>query len=221
MGRSKLIRQQAAQDRPAPRTGSPQIEDVLRMHEAHERRVRAGAKARARSIKVEYVIRDLLREAYGIEAERAADGGGYGKRVKLDQQTVSVLSGDIAMTHARFTLEVKSGGEYHIETLFYTPEERGGQSMWRELHEHLEQVTGDARRAKRWPMLVWLMSNKPPLAFFQHDMWRCIGSFLEPLTCSHMQIHEPATGLWYVYPFKALIKAVPKSVMFDEQEAGA
>lgn len=100
---------------------------------------------------------------WGTFTRSVGSGNRWGQGVHLSKAAKDTFSGDISVpTNFKFVLESKGGyNDIDLCSAF-----DGGNS---ELDGFLKQVSDDADRSERMPMLVWKKDRKPRLAFLRAE----------------------------------------------------
>jgi hypothetical protein len=99
--------------------------------------------------------------AWGLFSRSIGSGNRWGQGVVLSKQASNTFSGDITCPeNFKFVIESKSGyNEIDLCCAF-----DGGS---KQIDDFLDQVSGDAKRTGRKPMLIWRKDRKPALVFLK------------------------------------------------------
>ena len=103
----------------------------------------------------------ILGKNAGLFSRSVGSGNRYGQKVVLSQNAMDIYSGDIVVPDGfNFVLESKNGyNDIDLCTAFVKGH--------KELDTFLKQVSDDAKRCGRKPMLIWKKDRKSPLAFLK------------------------------------------------------
>jgi hypothetical protein len=137
---------------------------------------------------------------WGLFSRSIGSGNRWGQKVSLSQTAVDTFSGDITVpANFKFVLESKGGyNDYDLNSAF-----DGGHAG---IDEFINQVSEDARRSGRKPMLLWKKDRKPRLAFLpSHEVPDAFYAQLPYV----MRYRD-----WTVCPFDEILK-LPDSFFFD------
>jgi hypothetical protein len=140
-----------------------EIDDIL---SSRKKKIKSGAKGK----RSERLIVNLLNnrfdkilndnKSWGKFSRSVGSGNRWGQKVSLSTQIEAAFASDLVCPPSfRFSIESKSGyNEIDFFSIFVTGN--------RELDVFLDQVSRDAERAQKDPLLLWKKDRRPLLAFF-------------------------------------------------------
>lgn len=198
-------------ERNAPVTGSLKVEDVLESFRKRKNRSEAATTSVREAKRRERDIAAMMREAWNIQAVRAPESGAFGTRMGLDDTTKALMIGDLSIPFALFTTEVKRGYDFDLAMLFGPKDKRGSMGPWKQIEDFVDQAAKEARKAKRWPLVVWAQINKPYLAIVSREI------FAQFLVQGHLPsgIVHMHLGTHVIIAFEEFLK-IPRSALFTQ-----
>lgn len=142
-----------------------EIDDILDNLE-QKKSVKSGAKGKRGERNIVKTLNErfnklLLDNKLGLFSRSVGSGNRWGQKVVLSQKAMDTYSGDIVVPDGfNFVLESKNGyNDIDLCTAFV----KGSK----ELDTFLEQVSDDAKRCGRKPMLIWKKDRKSALVFLK------------------------------------------------------
>ena len=130
-----------------------------------KKKIKSGAKGKGQERELAKTLNErftkILAEHPTWGAFSRRSGNRWGQHVVLSESAKQVYSGDLTCPeHFKFVVESKKGyNDIDLNAAF--------DGACRGLDEFLQQVSDDAKRVDRMPLLVWKKDRKPALAFLK------------------------------------------------------
>lgn len=142
-----------------------EIDDILDNLD-RKKGVKSGAKGKRGERGIVKALNErfgkiLMENGWGLFSRSVGSGNRWGQNVVLSKNAMDTYSGDIVVPEGfNFVLESKNGyNDIDLCAAFV----RGNK----ELDGFLKQVSDDAKKCGRKPMLIWKKDRKPPLVFIK------------------------------------------------------
>lgn len=98
---------------------------------------------------------------WGAFSRSVGSGNRWGQNVRLSESAQTIYSGDVTCPeHFRFVIESKNGYDDIDLCVCFT-------GHCKPLDKFLSQVSKDAERVKKLPLLIWKKTRMPRIAFFK------------------------------------------------------
>jgi len=143
------------------------IEDILENANPKKKKIKTGQKGKRVERDVVHLLNTRFQEILSKSGEgfsrSIGSGNRWGQGVMLSAQAKQTFSGDIACpTNFIWTIESKGGyNDIDLNSVF-----DGGNST---LNEFIKQVSDDAERTSRKPIILWKKDRRPRLAILKLD----------------------------------------------------
>lgn len=134
-----------------------------------KKRVRCDIKGKSRERELVKKLNSRFEEfiknnpTKGAFSRSVGSGNRWGQRVSLSENSVNTYAGDITCPDGfKFVIESKKGyNKIDLVNCF--------SGKCSELDEFLKQVSSDAERTKRKPLLIWKKDRKEDIAFLRES----------------------------------------------------
>ena len=151
------------------------IDDLIN-EKPKKKKIKSGKKGNRGELEIVKILNErfskIISETPGIGSFSRSVGSGnrWGQKVDLSEAAKKVYSGDLTVpTNFLFTIESKNGyDDIDLMSAF--------SGKCKGLEDFLDQVTNDAERVGRKPLLVWKKTRKPRVAFLRSKDWKKKGS---------------------------------------------
>jgi hypothetical protein len=143
------------------------IEDVIKLHEMKKKKKNSGSKGKRGERSIVDDLNQRFDEFFqkhpeiGRFSRSVGSGNRVGQGVWLSQQQNEVYSGDIICQGFLFVVESKSGYDIDLHSVF-----KDGN---KEIDSFLEQVSKDAERTHKLPMLIYKKDRRERLVFVKRS----------------------------------------------------
>ena len=135
-----------------------------------KKKIKSGAKGKGAEREIVKILNErfakILKEhpAWGQFSRSVGSGNRWGQKVVLSESAKQIYSGDLTCPECfRFVVESKKGyNDIDLCSAF--------SGSCKGLDDFLTQVSDDAKRTGRKPLLIWKKDRKPALAFLKEDL---------------------------------------------------
>jgi hypothetical protein len=151
------------------------IEDVIKLHEMKKKKKNSGTKGKRGERSVVEDLNQRFEEFFkkrpelGKFSRSVGSGNRFGQGVSLSQQQNEVYSGDVICQGFLFVIESKFGYDIDLHSVF--------KDGHKELDGFLNQVSEDAKRTNKLPMLVYKKDRRERLAFLRSEDLKDLSNF--------------------------------------------
>lgn len=144
------------------------VDDILdELNTKKKKKLNSGGKGKRTERSLVHLLNERFKDilsknpAYGGFSRSVSSGARWGQKVNLSKYAEQVFGGDITCPdNFKFIFESKGGyNDIDLNSAFFNGH--------KQIDEFIKQVTFDADRTGRKPMLVWKKDRKPCLCFLK------------------------------------------------------
>lgn len=188
-----------------------EIDDVFA--EANKKKkIKSGKKGKSAERDIVHLLNErfdkILRSdrKLGEFSRSVGSGNRWGQKVILSETSKQIYAGDITCPDT-FLWVIESKKGYNDTDIFSC---FGGKCQ--QLDEFLQQVSDDAHRTGRKPLLIWMKDRKERVAFVKISDSPYYAYDLISIKCPMLLYHG-----WMAFPFAKLLEAADSYFFKDEQ----
>lgn len=136
-----------------------------------KKKIKSGRKGKVGEAQIVNLLNERFFEVIknnpdaGAFSRSIGSGNRFGQRVHLSKNAIETFSGDLTTpTNFKFVIESKNGyNDIDILDCF--------SGKCRGVDEFLKQVSTDAERCEKYPMLIWKKDRKDRIAFVKKNLF--------------------------------------------------